>query len=251
MEESPEYSENNAQMVSKEEIEQQTKLEQARESAINAEIKREKMAERKEAKERGREKLAKIPRKVKIVLLAVLLVLLLVLFGIVFPLAFGQHENQYFSESDLKRATNIEELSTVEYIYDGIAEKDGRFLWAETVDYRVRYTASIKAYCDMTQIEFTKDDETGVVTARLPRIQISAPVIDDDSLSFLPENANANIKDVLEICKEDAANDMDADSMRQEAISNLKDIVKGLTEPILGDEWTLEFEEPVPSGEVA
>lgn len=251
MEESHDHPENNAQIVNGEEMERQAKLEQARTSAIEAEIKREKMAEKKEAKLRRRERLARIPLKVKIVLVAILFVILLILLGVVLPLTFGQDENQYFSESDLKRATNIEELSTVECVYDGIAEKGSQFLWAETVDYRVRYTASIRAYCDMTQIEYTKDDEVGVVTAKLPQIQISAPVIDEDSLSFLPENVNADIKEILEICKEDAANDMDADGMRQEAVLNLKDTIKALTEPILGDEWTLEFEESVPSGEAA
>lgn len=46
-----------------------------------------------------------------------------VLVGVVLPLKFDSHPTEYFAISDLKNAVNIQQLSTVDYVYHGIADR--------------------------------------------------------------------------------------------------------------------------------
>lgn len=49
------------------------------------------------------------------------------------------------------------------------------------------------------------------------------------------------MKDVIALCREDAANDVDKEEIKEQAEASLKDTVKALTLPLLGDEYQLEF----------
>lgn len=183
----------------------------------------------------------KILKKRTIAGIIVLLVFLFVFFGFFFPLTFCSHKTRYLAESDLKEAVNIQDLSTIEYVYHGIAEKPGKFLWADTVDYRVRYEAHVQAFYDMSEIEFTIDYGSHTVTTYLPRPQIGSPVLDETKFGYLPDRATANMRDVLALCREDAANEFNTDAIQSEASESLKNTVEALTSPLLGSEWALEF----------
>lgn len=192
---------------------------------------------------RGRflQALKRIPLRVKIACALILVLVLVFLFGVVLPLALDNDETQYLSESSLKQAVDIDDLSTVDYVYTGIAEKTGKFLWADTVDYRVRYEAHIRASFDMSAIRFEIDEEGKMVTAILPEAKIEPPIVNEDEFGFLPENAKADIAEVIGLCREDAANEFDERQIREEANRNLEDVVKALTLPLL-DGWTLQCE---------
>ena len=159
-----------------------------------------------------------------------LLVALIAIFGFVLPYVMDDDENQYVTESDLKSAVDIDNLSTIDYVYHGIAEKHSTFLWQDRVDYRVKYQAHVRASYKLVDIEFRVDRDNGVATAYLPEAEIGEPQLDHKEFGYLPENATADMKDVIALCREDAASD-----------ASLRDTVSALTKHLLGDDLKLEF----------
>ena len=179
----------------------------------------------------------------KVAVFAVPIAIIIVIAGIVVPMLTSRSETEYFGSSELKAAVNIESLSTVDYGYTGIAEKAGKWLWMDNVAYRVKYEAHVTATCNMGEIEFVVDQENKTVTAYLPEATIEEPVLVTDSFDYLPSDPGANISDVIKLCKEDAANDVDKNQIQQEAYESLESTVRALTTPILGDDgWKLKFD---------
>ena len=75
----------------------------------------------------------------------------------------------------------------------------------------------------------------------LPEAEIGEPQLDHKEFGYLPENATADMKDVIALCREDAASDVDRDEIRREADASLRDTVSALTKHLLGDDLKLEF----------
>ena len=183
----------------------------------------------------------KLSTKVKIALVVVLAVALVGFFGFILPSMLDNDETQYLTTSDLKSAVDIDSLSTVDYIYHGIVEKHGRFLWMDRVDYRVKYEAHIRASYTMSDIQFGIDKENKVVTAYLPKAQVGEPQLDNSKFGYLPENATADMKDVLSLCRKDAADEVDKKEIKKQADTSVQDTVKALTLPLIEDEYKLDF----------
>ena len=110
-------------------------------------------------------------------------------------------ETQYVTESDLKSAVDIDNLSTIDYVYHGIAEKHSTFLWQDRVDYRVKYQAHVRASYKASLSSFRVDRDNGVATAYLPEAEIGEPQLDHKEFGYLPENATADMKDVIALCR--------------------------------------------------
>lgn len=225
----------------KHEIEQQARLEEAKARRIEAEEKKAKRKAREAAQKEFKKKASKIPLKVKLIGLVTLVVVLFVAGGFVLPWVLDDHETHYVSESNLKEAVEIEDLTAVEYVYRGVAEKPGQFLWMDTVEYRVRYEAHIPAYYKLSEIQFSVDNDDMIVTVYLPEAEIGEPVLDDKKFDYLPESASGDMAEVLALCKEDAANEVNTAQIKKEAEDSLRDIVEALTMPMLGGEWSIEF----------
>ena len=183
----------------------------------------------------------KLSFKLKFVLLVVAAAALFGFFGCVLPWITDNHETQYLMTSDLKSAVDIDSLSTVDYTYHGIVEKHGRFLWMDRVDYRVKYEAHIRASYTMSDIQFDIDEENEVVTAYLPKAQVGEPQLDNSKYGYLPENATADMKDVLSLCRKDAADEVDKKEIKKQADASLQDTVKALTMPLIEDKYELDF----------
>lgn len=181
----------------------------------------------------------KLSLKVKFAL--VVAAALFVFFACVLPWITDNHETQVLTTSDLKSAVDIDSLSTVDYTYHGIVEKHGRFLWMDRVDYRVKYEAHIRASYTMSDIQFGIDEENKVVTAYLPKAQVGEPQLDNSKFGYLPENATADMKDVLSLCRKDAADEVDKKEIKKQADASLQDTVKALTLPLIEDEYKLVF----------
>jgi hypothetical protein len=221
--------------------EQQIRLEEARKARIEAEMRQEKSKSLKAAWTKAQKTAKKIPAKVIAIVSVVALACILVLTRVVIPLAFDGNNTQRISIANLKEVVNVERLSTVEYEYHGIAEKTGKFLWADTVDYRVKYEAHTRAYVNMTDIEFSINEEDKTVIAYIPEATIDTPTLDETQFGFLPESVNADMKDIIALCKEDAVDDLNKDQILKVSSDSLKSTVKALTLPLLDDEWNLEF----------
>lgn len=190
-----------------------------------------------------------------IVIVIAVMLLFVVIGGVIIPkLTDRDTDNRYFTTSDLKEAVQIENLSTVKYVYRGIAEHHNivelpiaNTIVHDEVDYRVKYEADIRAYFNLSDIEFKKNEETRTVIAYLPEAQIGEPSLASSELGFLPDDfKDAKIKDVIALCKEDAANDVNIEEIKTEAKSNLEGIIEALTKPILKDDhgsWEIEFDD--------
>ena len=183
----------------------------------------------------------KLSAKVKITLVVVIAVALVGFFGFILPSMLDNDETQYLTTSDLKSAVDIDSLSTVDYTYRGIVEKHGRFLWMDRVDYRVKYEAHIRASYTMSDIQFYIDEENKAVTAYLPKAQVGEPQLDNSKFGYLPENATADMKDVLSLCRKDAADEVDKKEIKKQADASLRDTVKALTLPLIDGEYELKF----------
>lgn len=221
--------------------EREIRLEEAKTKRIHAEEKRRRSEERRKSRKKATSFLARLPLKVKIVLSAIVTVVLIGFFGFALPYLMDDHETQYLSETSLKSAVDIDSLSTVEFVYRGVAERHSQFLWQDQVDYRVKYEAHIPASYTLSDIEFSIDEENKVITAYLPEATIGEPQLDHNKFGFLPESVSADMKDVIALCREDAALDVDVDEIKREAEVSLQDTVNALTMPLLGGEYSLEF----------
>lgn len=221
--------------------ERETRLEQARTDRIHAELEKQKKESRDAAKNEVKRVVKRLPGKAKIGLLVAFAIALVAVFGFVLPFVTDDHETHYLSESDLKAAVEIDSLSAVDYVYHGVAEKRSQFLWQDRVDYRVRYEAHVRASYKLSAIRFTIDEENKKIIAYLPEAEIGEPQLDHNKFGYLPENAMADIKDVIALCREDAASDVNEKEIKSEAYLSLQDTVRALTMPLVGDEYSLEF----------
>lgn len=186
-------------------------------------------------------KVKRLPLKARLLIIAVLAASLLAGVGVVLPIMTDTDQTQYLVSSDLEDAVAIDELSTVDYVYHGVAEKHSTFLWQDRIDYRVKYEAHVRANYNLTEVRFSIDNEKKIATAYIPGPKIAEPQIVDGKYGYLPEGASADLREVIALCKEDAANDVDKNEINEQAEKSLKDTIEALTMPLLGDKYTLDF----------
>jgi hypothetical protein len=143
-----------------------------------------------------------------------------------------------FTSSTLVDAVDIAELSTAEFVYNGIAEKhktnkNGEEL--EAVLWRVRYHGTVKAGIEnMSDIIFEIDNENKTVKPILPEIVITADPVEKESLSFMPSKVNTTIGDALMLCKTDMKQEAQSSpELMETAKAQLKTTVEALIYPIV------------------
>ena len=173
--------------------------------------------------------------KRKIVLgspLIILILLIVLIISIKGASIFQKGEESTVSSAMLTQVIDVSELSSAQFTYNGIAqvyETDG-----STVKCNVKYNAKVNAGIDMNDISFDIDNEKKTVTPILPEIKISSCTVDEEQLSFIPENTTADLKDVLKACEEDAETEASkSPQLMESAHENLKDIVEALIYPVL------------------
>lgn len=220
-------------------------LEAAKVNAANAE------AARKEEHraQRGRliSKLFSGPKKIIAIVAIVAVVVVLVGGFTVYNQLFNK--TQYLSASSLTNVVQVSKLSTAQIEYEGIADKlkDD----SNEAQYHVYYSSTVTASTDMSKIEFKVDNDKKTVTPVLPEPTIGNPVIDDTSFEYLPRNPNAQLKDVVKICKEDAKRDAGhSELLLATARRNLQSTVEALVKPVLDSAgYTLEWDESAQAAE--
>ena len=75
---------------------------------------------------------------------------------------------------------------------------------------------------------FDIDNEAKTVHPILPEIQIKQPVLDEKQFSFMPDDANIDLKTVIKTCKVDVVKEVKADkNLYSVAGDNLKQAVTG------------------------
>lgn len=145
---------------------------------------------------------------------------------------FQKGEESVISSAMLTEVTSVSELSSAQFTYNGIAqvyEADGK-----TVKCNVKYASKVKAGIDMKDIKFDIDNEKKTVTPIIPDIKITACTVDEEQLSFIPENTTADLKDVLKACEEDAETESkESPQLMESAAENLKSVVEALIYPVV------------------
>lgn len=184
----------------------------------------------------------------------VVLVVILVIAVAVVSFLYGAKQASESSDStidkedvitavDLEEAIDVSQLSTAEFIYNGIAEKYSEDD-SDEVDCYIAYNATVKVGIDMEDVSFEIDDEAMTVTAILPEIEINIATIDEDSLSYIPSNPDVDLSEVISLCKEDAITEANSsETLYETAEDNLKSVIEALLSPLLTSaDYTLVWE---------
>ncbi len=203
---------------------------EAAKAQFKAEKQREKAAKAERKTKRTRERA--IPMKAKLIAAAALAVIVAIAVLVGVPMIQNrQNTTTYFTSSDLAGIVNVSKLSTAEYRYNGIA---GKYNDKGDVEYHVYYESTVSATYDMSAIEFDIDNEAKTITPILPEPIIGNPSIDTTSLDYLPKNPDANLRDVVSICKADALAEVEqAGGILYTAKQNMKRTVEALLTPLL------------------
>ena len=237
--------------------EDKAKLERLRKKRLDAEYRNARQTERVRHSENRRailHALSKMSHRTLLILAVILVVIVVLIPGVLVPMLEPAPKTRNVTESSLEKAVDINELSTLDYTYSGIAEKINSFAIGdihtpvgdltspEWVDFRVKYSANIRVEFDMSDIDFEIDNESRVITVLLPEIVLGTPHIDEKSFGFLPEGKSADLADVIRLCRNDAKAEISQDTQIEErAYENLESTVTALTLPLIGDEYSLEF----------
>ena len=140
------------------------------------------------------------------------------------------------TSSQLEKAIDISQLSTAEFVYNGVAEKKNENS-PEDVDCYIAYDANVKVGINMEDVKFKIDEEKKTVTPILPKIEINIATLDENSISYIPKNPDLSLKEVITLCKEDAINEANtSDKLYETAEENLQSVIQALLAPILEHE---------------
>ena len=152
------------------------------------------------------------------------------------------HFNGTFSKprimtsATLEKAIDVSDLSTAQFTYNGIAEiyKD---ITHKKIKCYIRYNAKVKAGINMEDVQFEIDNENMTVKPILPEVKITSNIIDEKSLSFIPESTSIELSEALTVCKEDAEREAnESDELLSSAKENLESIIEALIYPIVSDQ---------------
>ena len=170
----------------------------------------------------------------KLILAAALVLAVLVVGSLFGPNVMNKiGKENVITSSQLEKAIDISQLSTAEFVYNGIAEKydDDK---PEKVECYIAYQADVKVGIQMEDVEFEIDEENKTVTPILPEISVNIAALDENEISYIPKNPDIPLKEIIVLCKEDAVREAnDSKKLYQTAEENLKAVIEALVSPIL------------------
>lgn len=182
--------------------------------------------------------------KKKIVSIVLVVAVVAVAAGLFVPNAVNKiRKEDVITSSQLEKVINISELSTAEFMYNGIATKYSEED-PEKEECNIAYEASVKVGIEMDKVTFTIDEENKTVTPELPEINVNTVTVDPDSLSYIPQNPKIEMKEILELCKKDALDEAGASKeLYQTAEENIQSAIEALLSPILKNaEYTIQWQ---------
>lgn len=169
----------------------------------------------------------------KLTKIIITVVVIAAVISVAFIVFKGSGKRTIVTSSNLREVIYVSELSTGEFRYNGVVsipKKDN----PEKVDYSVKYNSTVKMGIDASDIEFQIDKKNKTIKPVIPPIKINDVVIKEGSISTIPENTTAKLKDVLSSCKNDAKNEASKnEKLIETANSNLQDSITALLTPIL------------------
>lgn len=170
----------------------------------------------------------------KIKILLIIIAVILAIFALLIGLAIVSKDNKanIITSSQLEKAIDISQLSTAEFVYNGVAEKlDDK---QEKVECYISYNANVKVGIQMEEVKFDINEEEKTVKPILPEITVNIATLDTESISYIPKNPDVELKEIITLCKEDAINEANnSEKLYQTAEENLKSAIEALISPIL------------------
>lgn len=145
--------------------------------------------------------------------------------------AFKTKEMMIVTSSTLTKMLEAADLSTAEYIYNGVAQA---FIQGREEELYISYKAVVKYTVDFSQITFDIDEATKTVKPAFPEPTFVVDLLEEEGFKYYPKKADIHMKDVYIICENDvlqAAGDNEA--LKHVAEENLRNTIKALYEPIL------------------
>lgn len=142
---------------------------------------------------------------------------------------------KFDAEANLMKALDISEFSTVDYIYNSVAESKNK---KDKVDYWVKYQGTVKAGIDFSEIKITENKEEKIITAVLPKVKIFTKTVDPESMDYIFLNKKAETESIaaesLKLCKEDINAKIDNNNKLFEiGKENAVAVVTALLEPVV------------------
>ncbi len=137
----------------------------------------------------------------------------------------------------LEKIVETSDLSTAEFLYQGIVEIPNPKKTTET-DYYICYDAQVYAGIDFSKIEFVEDKTNKKITAKIPDVEINDIVVVPSSLDFIFNNKKADNIDITQValtaCEEDVYREVtEGSALLEIARENAVNVIKALTEPIV------------------
>lgn len=140
--------------------------------------------------------------------------------------------------SDLINIKEIANLSVSEFVYNGIAQS---LKSNGNIDYNVLYKSTVKVSVNADKIRYEIDDTNKVITFFFPELTIEKPVIDVDSISFIPEKKDLYMDEIISLCRDDAFGEAKkSQKLIASAKENIQTIVEAWYMPVLQG-YTLEY----------
>lgn len=175
--------------------------------------------------------------KKHILRIALVVILIISLFFCVQSTIQDNTKGETISSSTLMKAIDIQELYTSKLEYNGIAEiyRENK----EDVRCYIRYESTVKAGINCKKVDIDVDEENKIVYITLPKVKISEPNVDANSLSYIEKNSILDrkvieLKDVLSACKNDAKTEAkNSKELKNTAEENSKSIIEGLLKNLL------------------
>ena len=185
----------------------------------------------------------KLSRRAVIAVAAVLLLLLAVAVGIVVKKVTTK-KTLPLSSSSLKQIINIEELSTYEITYGGVAVGLNEKKPDEMV-YCVRYEAVVKLGINLKNAQIEVDDEAKAIRIRIPEAEMTSSELNilDRMVYNEKEYKNVSLQQEMNLCAEDVKTECaESKSLWEIADKNAKEAIRGLVKPLLkGTGYSLDL----------
>ncbi len=172
--------------------------------------------------------------KKKIIVAILIIAVAVVGINVIGPTAMNKiGKENVITSSQLEKAIDISELSTAEFVYNGVAEKYKEDK-PEEVECHIAYNANVKVGIQMEDVKFEIDEEKKTVTPILPDITVNIATINEEEISYMPKNPDISLKEAITLCKEDAMNEANnSDKLYQTAEENLRAVIEALLSPVL------------------
>lgn len=115
----------------------------------------------------------------------VLIALIIVLIAAVYNTLTTSHDSvtSIICEANIEKILETSQLSTLEYTYNGIAVVNKQYF--DSPKYYVAYEGIVQAGMDFSEITVSVDDQSKIITIKLPEVSILSTSPREKTLSFL------------------------------------------------------------------